>query len=80
MKIVERLTRTSHDTIQYEATVQDPLVFVAPYKLSYPLKYEPDYQLFEYSCHDGNYALKNLITEIDLVGKILGALGGLGGE
>ena len=26
------------------------------------MKYEPDYQLFEYSCHDGNYALKNLIT------------------
>jgi hypothetical protein len=62
MNIVERLTRTSPDTIQYEATVRDPVVFVAPYKVSYPLKYEPDYQLFEYSCHDGNYALKNLIT------------------
>jgi hypothetical protein len=62
MKIVERLTRTSHDTIQYEATVTDPIVFTAPYKVSYPLKYEPGYQLFEYSCHDGNYALSNLIT------------------
>jgi hypothetical protein len=62
MKIVERLTRTSHDTIQYEATVTDPVVFTAPYRVSYPLKYEPDYQLFEYSCHDGNYALRNLIT------------------
>jgi hypothetical protein len=62
MTIVERLTRIDHDTIQYEATVNDPVVFTAPYKVSYPLKYEPDYQLFEYSCHDGNYALRNLIT------------------
>jgi hypothetical protein len=62
MTVVERLTRTSHDTIQYEATVTDPVVFTAPYRVSYPLKGEPDYQLFEYSCHDGNYALRNLIT------------------
>lgn len=62
MTIVERLTRVDHETIQYEATVTDPVVFTQPYKVSYPLKYEPDYQLFEYSCHDGNYALANLIT------------------
>jgi hypothetical protein len=62
MMITERLTRTSHDTIQYEATVNDPIIFAAPYKVSYPLTYEPDYQMYEYSCHDGNYALKNLIT------------------
>jgi len=62
MTIVERLTRVDHDTIRYEATVNDPIVFTAPYKVSLPLKYEPGYQLFEYSCHDGNYALPNLIT------------------
>ena len=62
MKIVERLTRVDRDTVQYEATVTDPVVFAQPYKVSYPLKYEPSYQLFEYSCHDGNYALPNLIT------------------
>ena len=27
-----------------------------------PFKYEPDYKLFEYTCHEGNYALQNLIT------------------
>ena len=62
MTIVERLTRVDRETLQYEATVTDPVVFTAPYKVSFPLKYEPDYQLFEYTCHEGNYALKNLIT------------------
>jgi hypothetical protein len=62
MKIVERFTRVDHDTLQYEATVDDPVVFTAPFKVSLPLKFEPDYQIFEYSCHDGNYALSNLIT------------------
>ncbi len=61
MRIVERLTRVD-DTINYEATVNDPIVFTAPWKVAMPLKYEPDYQLFEYTCHEGNYALKNLIT------------------
>ncbi len=62
MKIVERFTRTAPDTLQYEATVDDPVVFTAPWKVAMPLHFEPDYQMFEYSCHDGNYALPNLIT------------------
>jgi hypothetical protein len=62
MKITERLTRLDHDTLQYEATVNDPIIFTAQWKVSLPLRFEPDYQMFEYSCHDGNYALPNLIT------------------
>ena len=62
MRIVERLTRVDADTIFYEATVDDPVVFTMPWKVAMPLKYEPDYQLFEYTCHEGNYALQNLIT------------------
>jgi len=62
MKIVERFTRVDRDTLQYEAAVTDHVVFTAPYKVSFPLRFEPDYEMFEYSCHDGNYALPNLIT------------------
>jgi len=62
MKIVERFTRTAPDTLQYEAIVNDPVVFTAPFKVAMPLHYDPEYQIFEYSCTDGNYALKNLIT------------------
>jgi hypothetical protein len=62
MKIVERFTRIDRGTLQYEATVTDPVVFTAPFKVSFSLRYEPDYQLFEYTCHEGNYALTNLIT------------------
>jgi hypothetical protein len=27
-----------------------------------PLRLNPDYEMFEYACHEGNYALPNLIT------------------
>ena len=62
LHIVERFTRVAPDTLQYEATVNDPVVFTTPFKVAMPLHYDPDYQIFEYSCHVGNYALKNLIT------------------
>lgn len=62
LRVVERFTRVEADTISYEATVDDPGVFTRPWKVAFPLTREPDYQLFEYTCHEGNYALPNLIT------------------
>ena len=62
LHIVERLTRVDADTIDYEAMVDDPAVFTRPWKVALPLRGEPDYQLFEYTCHEHNYALLNLIT------------------
>ena len=62
LRIVERFTRVDADTIQYEATVQDPGVFTAAWRVAYPLTRDPAYQLFEYTCHEHNYALGNLIT------------------
>ncbi|HEY4361189.1 MAG TPA: hypothetical protein VGN17_09480 [Bryobacteraceae bacterium] len=53
MKVVERFTRTGPDTIQYEATITDPKVYTAPWKISMPLyrHTEKNAQLFEYECH-----------------------------
>ncbi|HLI82357.1 MAG TPA: hypothetical protein VKV17_00475 [Bryobacteraceae bacterium] len=53
MHVVERYTRTSPDTLQYEATIEDPKVFTRPWKIAMPLyrHAEPDAQLYEYECH-----------------------------
>jgi hypothetical protein len=60
--LVERFTRLDADTLQYEVTIDDPKTWVRPWKVAYPLKLDPDYQLFEYACHEGNYGLRNILT------------------
>jgi hypothetical protein len=62
MKLTERFTRTSANTIDYELTVNDPKTYTAPWKVAFPITQEPGYQLFEYACHEGNMAMRNMIT------------------
>jgi hypothetical protein len=57
MRLIERYTRTGPTEIRYEATVDDPKTFVAPFKISFPMTQEPGYRNFEYACHEGNYAM-----------------------
>jgi hypothetical protein len=53
MHVVERYTRTSGDTLQYEASIEDPKVFTRPWKIAMPLyrHTEKNAQLYEYECH-----------------------------
>ena len=52
LHVVERYTRTSADTLQYEATVEDPKVYTRPWKISFPLyrRMEKNIQLMEFKC------------------------------
>jgi hypothetical protein len=52
LHVVERYTRTSLDTLQYEATIEDPKVFTRPWKIRMPLyrNTEKNAQLYEYEC------------------------------
>ena len=59
--VVERLTRTGPNTIYYEATIDDPGVFTAPFKMAFPWHRDDKYQLFEYACHEGNTIVRNYI-------------------
>ena len=54
LHVVERLTPTGPGAIQYEARVEDPELFTAPWKMSFPWTRNDSYQLFEYACHEGN--------------------------
>ncbi|HEX7136295.1 MAG TPA: hypothetical protein VF219_00540 [Vicinamibacterales bacterium] len=58
---VERLTRVDENTIQYEATIDDPNVYTRPWKLAFPLNKDERYRIFEYACHEGNHALENML-------------------
>jgi len=62
LMLLERFTRVAPDAIQYSMTVNDPKTYAAPWTVSYPITQEPGYQLFEYACHEGNYAMHNLLS------------------
>ena len=61
LHIVERLTRTADDTIDYEIAVEDPVVLTRPWKAAFPLNRDDDYRMFEYACHEDNSAIRNFI-------------------
>ena len=62
LHVVERFTRVDENTINYDVVVDDPKVFTAPWKVAMPLHREPDYQMFEYACHEGNHGLPNTLS------------------
>lgn len=52
LHVVERYTPRSADTLNYEATIEDPKTFSKPWKISMPLyrRVEKDARLLEYRC------------------------------
>jgi hypothetical protein len=61
IKITERLTRVDPAMIQYVATVEDPVTYTAPFTIRLMLTTQPNYQMYEYSCHEGNQAVYNAL-------------------
>jgi len=57
LKVTEKYTRIGPNEVRYEATIDDPKTFTAPFKVAFPLTQEAGYQNFEYACHEGNYAM-----------------------
>ena len=61
LRIVERITRTGPETIDYKMTIEDPVVLTRPWSVEFPWQLEPDYQMYEFACHEGNTAVRNYI-------------------
>jgi hypothetical protein len=62
LRIVERLTRTDDDTIEYEIDVEDPEMITRPWKAAYPWKRDSGYEFFEYACHEDNHTIRDFIA------------------
>ncbi len=67
LKITERLTRVDASTIDYTFTVEDPEMFTQPWTASAPLTTDQASRgvtaglVYEFACHEGNYALPNVL-------------------
>ena len=63
LHVVERFKRIDATTVHYELTVEDPTTFSRPWTASLDLKKDPrQVQVPEYACHEGNYAMFNILS------------------
>jgi len=60
--LIERFTLADANTLDYRMTINDPKTYVAPFTVRLPIPREESYGYFEYGCHEGNYAMKNLLS------------------
>ncbi len=67
LKITERLRRVDATSMAYEFTVEDPQSFTQPWTVSVPMTTDQASRgvtagpLYEFACHEGNYALPNVL-------------------
>ena len=58
--VVERFTPVSPDTINYEATIIDPVVYTRPWTIAVSFKRETKFELTEAACHEEDHSLPHL--------------------
>ncbi len=58
--VTERLSLTAANEISYEFTVTDAALYAQPWRAQY-LFHRTDAPMWEGSCHEGNYALSNIL-------------------
>ena len=60
MTVTERFRMESADTLIYSFTVEDPTVWTRPFTGEYAWP-RSDNKVFEYACHEANYALEGIM-------------------
>ena len=61
LKVIERFTRVADDSILYEFEIHDSRTYTEVWGGQVPwVKF--DQRIYEYACHEGNYALANVLS------------------
>ena len=61
MFVEERFTRLENGDLLYPFRVEDPSAGTAPWAGEYTWTSRPDSKVYEYACHEGNYAMGNVL-------------------
>ena len=61
LQLTERFTRVDPEMIDYEIRVEDPLTWEQPWTLRMTITQQPGYEIYEYSCHEGNIAIRHAL-------------------
>jgi len=62
MKLTERFKPVGADKIEWSMTIDDPDTWTKPWTFGMTLTADPHQPLFEYACHEGNYAMRNILS------------------
>jgi hypothetical protein len=63
LHVTERFRRVDANTVRYDVTVEDPATFARPWTARLSLKKDDRLaQVPEYACHEGNYAMSNILS------------------
>ena len=57
--VVERFTPVAPDSLSYEATISDPVVYTRPWTIGFPMRREK-FQLLEAACHEEEHDLPHM--------------------
>ena len=60
LHVIERFKRVNANTILYRATIDDPSTFTKQWTMEYPFRSAAG-PVFEYACHEGNYAMPDIL-------------------
>jgi hypothetical protein len=61
LHLTERFTRTERDLLIYRVTIDDSTTFTKPWTIEIPAT-PADGTLYEYACHEGNYAMVHALS------------------
>ena len=63
LRLVERFTPMDATHVEWSVTFDDPATWARPWTFAMTLtKVGPEQAPFEYACHEGNYAMRNLLS------------------
>ena len=63
LHLTERYTPVDANTLDYQFTVNDPATFTKPWTVARPMRRQTDgISIFEYACHESNYAMRNILN------------------
>ena len=76
LKLTERFTPVAPNIVEWSVTLDDPATWVRPWTFAMNLT-KVDEPPFEYACHEGNYAMRNIlgIARQEEAAKATGAKG-----
>ena len=60
LHVVERFTRLDANTLRYQFTIEDPTTWTRAWTAEYAWPRTNEH-IYEYACHEGNYALGNIL-------------------
>jgi len=62
LKTVERFRRVAPNKVEVTTTMEDPATWSRPWTFAMPWTEDDSQAIFEYACHEGNYAMRNILA------------------